>query len=313
MSNAFNIREFGVLVRFNKKGWGITRKDKKATAELENRFNIEPGMADGYKKILNPNLPEYKAPGKIQDAFGNYLRGATSCWDDGGNRFITTAGLASLQSVEQTMRFEFDAAVDAFKEALPRLIDDIANSGNGLFDRSMYPTPEEIGERFVWSFSINVIPDTANTMLALADNQVAAIREASEADMIRRVEDATVKAHDSVFEILDRASRHLKEFGDNIDGSKRSRSFNNNLIEKVIEASNLLPGLNITGNPKMDALGAKIADTLSGITAADLKGEKRQGVDKRSPAQRDAEAAKLREATAAKTDDLLDDLASVFG
>ncbi|MBT4086742.1 MAG: hypothetical protein HOE83_23340 [Alphaproteobacteria bacterium] len=309
----FNFREHGVLVRFTSSGWGVIRKDNDATIAAESEYDAETGMVLVNKAIIDKKTPAYKDIKKVQGATGNVVRAMTGDMGDTDWRFISTDGLAMLQSTVSPLSFAFDEAKETLRKAYPEIVEQAKRKAGKLFDPDLIPDVEEVLEKFTFNFQIRPMAGADVPALNLADEQIAQMQAEMDAELEAQKQGLAEQSHEAVREILTLASKHLKEFGDEITGSKRSRSFNDNLIDEVQKIGALLSNLNITGDPKLDALSAKIIGQFDGVTADDLKGRKRKGEDKRSPAQRDAEAAKLREATAAKTDDLLDDLASVFG
>jgi hypothetical protein len=307
-----NLRNYAVLVRFTAKKWGITRKDNSASDAVVEKYGTEDGMAQVHKHLINPKTPEFKAIAKHLGLAGNVFRGMAGPWDKAGFWIISTKGYSQLQAIMQEMETKHDQLVDDFAAALPRILAEAATAGGQLYDPDLIPTVEEIREKFVFSFETEILPDRGNTILDLDEKRAKGIADAAEATTAQRYKDLTAHLHERVRHELTDALANLREYGDEIEGSKRTRSFKDGMVERLRGLCDLLPALNIEGDPKLDKLAQDIASKLTMTPAATLRGDRVKG-DKRTPERRDADAAKAREVTADAAEALLADLGSVFG
>lgn len=315
LSDKYSLRNHAVLVRFSKSGWGIQVKDREASEKTAAQYGADHDMCDVYKKKIWPKTPQYKAILKNQGVASNIFRSMAGPWDTakGGFWIITVKGLPQLQAVMDSLEAKHDELVNVFIKALPSIVTDAEARGGSIYDASLIPPAEEIRDRFQFNLDVRVLADNSqNVILNLADK----IKDAIGADAIAE-EKAQFKAladhtHMTVRKKLGEMMTNLREYGDDIKGTKRTRSFKDTQIDHMKGLCDLLPALNITGDQRLEKLAQDIAKHLTLTSADDLRGAKKKG-DNRSDERREADAAKAREETADKAEQLLNDLDSVFG
>ena len=206
-----------------------------------------------------------------------------------------------------------DDLVNKFIKALPSIVADAEAKGGAIFDKSAIPDAETIREKFQFKLEIEVLPDASNNViLSLDDKRKDAIGAQAVAKEVARFKGVADHVEETVREKLQEMLVNLREFGDDIPGKTRKRSFKNTQIDHMKSLCDLLPALNITGDQRLEKLAQDIAKNLTMTSAADLRGNKKHG-DNRSDERREADAAKAREETADATEQILNDLDSVFG
>jgi hypothetical protein len=315
LSDKYGLRNHAVLVRFTKSAWGITKKDKEASAKLVSETGAQSNMLGVYKKLIDPSQPQFKAITKNQGVGSNIFRSMTGPWDaaKGGFWIITTQGLPQLQTVFDGLEQKHDGFVSDFIKALPGILADAEAKGGTTYDASLIPSPEEIREKFQFNLEVKVLEDNSqNAILNLSDKIKDAIGDAAKAKEVERFKGVADHVEETVREKLGEMLTNLREYGDDIKGTKRKRSFKDTQIDHMKALCDLLPALNITGDQRLDKLAQDIAKHLTLTSADDLRGNKKPG-DNRSDERREADAAKAREDTADKTEQLINDLDSVFG
>jgi len=310
----YNLREHAILVRFTASKWGISRKDAERTEAAARQYDSNTNMVALTKNLIDPKNPLYKAIAKNIGLAGNTFRAMAGPWDksSGGFWIISTKGYPKLQSVMLEFEQINDELVEDFIKALPMILAEAQQAAGQLYDPALIPTPSEIRDAFTFEFETEVLPDRGNTILDLDEKRAAMIRDDAEAKANKQLADLSAYTHEVLRDKLTDVVTNMREFGDEIDGSKRTRSFKNSLVQNMRDLCDLLPALNVQGNPKMDKLAQDIAAKLAINSADDLRGNKVKG-DKRSDEAREAEAATLRENTADAAQDMLDNLAGVFG
>ena len=311
-ADTYDLRKRAILVRMQTKLFGTQKKDAEATEKLAAIFNAKVSFVSGNKSILNRKNPLFKKIEKIKGVARNTFLAMTGPWQDDGFRIISTKRYPQLNQFIDEITSQFGEAVDE----MVRYFDDLKaeakiNLGD-LYDESLYPTEDGLRRAFSITFETEVIPDRTSTVLDLdKDRTDKIVADAKAADKERTIA-LTTHTHAVVQKELEEMLAALTEFGDAITGTKRTRTFRDNLIKGMTNLADTLPGLNITGDVKLDKLGQRIAAKLTTVDAAELRGNKVKG-DKRSKETREADAAKKREQLADDTKDILDDLDGVFG
>jgi hypothetical protein len=311
-ADTFDLRKRAILVRMQTKLFGTQKKDTEATEKLAAIYNANADQVFGSKSILNRKNPLFKKIEKIKGVARNTFLAMTGPWQDDGFRIISTKRYPQLNQFIDEVTSQFGEAVDEMVKYFDDLKAEAKINLGDLYDESLYPSEDGLRRAFKITFETEVIPDRTSTVLDLdADRTKKIIADATAADNERTVT-LTTHTHAVVRKELEEMLTALTEFGDAITGTKRTRTFRDNLIKGMANLADTLPGLNVTGDVKLDKLGQKIAAKLTTVDAAELRGSKVKG-DKRSKETREADAAKAREKVTADTKDILDDLDGVFG
>jgi len=315
-----DLRHYAILVRLTTKRWGVVRKDKRASKAAAEKYGADEKMIGMYKHLINPAQPEFHAIKKMHDAGGNKFRSMVGPWDTekGGYFIIVHSGMANLEETIREYSEAADQLVDDFIAALPDVIREAKEKlGEELWDESLIPTAQEIREKFVFKLEKDYLPEMPKgnggnmgmrINKAMSETLAKDVRERTE----RRFQGCLEDTHKTVRDELEQMLSHMREYGDDIKGSKKKRTFKDGMIDRMTALSNLLPALNLTGDPRIDAMGKLIADKLANETGDELRGNKVAG-DQRTKAVREADAARKREVAADVAEELLSNLDDIFG
>lgn len=315
-TDTYRFQDHATAVRFRAGRWGITRQDNEAGEAAAKVNKADPTMVKLLKLLINPKTPEYKAIKKNQDSAGNLFRSMAGPWDTapGGFWIISNVGFAGLQTVMEELHVIHDQLVDDFINALPSILAAAEAKSGHLWDQNLIPSADEIRKKFIFAFDSKILEGDAThaTILEMDDRRRAGIVAEAKATTETRRQNLATHTHTVVRKELEEMLAHMKEFGDEIKGTKRKRSFKNGLIERMRALCALLPALNINGDPRLEKLANEIAKNLTDNTGEALRGNRVKG-DTRPTEVLEAEAAKKREAAADATADILAKLDGVFG
>ena len=310
-SDKYDLRQRAILVRVNTSMFGTQKKDKDATASTASQYGASVDQVAVTKSIINRKNPLFKKIDKIKGLIRNTHLSLTGCWDD-NFRIITTKKYAMWRSTMDELISDFNEAVDLFVKARPDIVAEAQDNLGSLYDASLIPTSEEIREAFFAGVDTEVLPDRGNALLDLDKVQMDRIVSDANAADQQRIETLAAETHQTVREELASMVDALRAYGDELPDTKRTRTFRDSLVKRMASLADTLPGLNITGDPKLDKLAKDIAANLTTISAAELRGDKVKG-DNRTPERIEADAATKREATANAAENILSDLDGIFG
>jgi len=296
-------------------GLGLAKTDKRVRARIAELYGANAKQVGGTKKILDDKTPALATLLKHRRFIRTTFLGMTGPWQDDGFRVCTTKGYGNFRAVIDEL---IDRHGDMLEDVI-KVFNDMKeaakqqDTGLGdLYDESLYPEAEALRGIYTVMVETEVLPDRTNTVLDLDDERAKAIIEEATALTEKRTKDLAEHTHEVIVDRLTHMVEALREYGDDIPGSKRGRTFRDSLVSNMADLSDLLKALNVTGSSKLDKLSSDIAAKLTTANADTLRGRKVPG-DKRTDEEREAEASKLREQTADTAEELLDDLADIFG
>jgi hypothetical protein len=310
-SDKYNLRERAILVRVSTSMFGTQKKDKDATNATATQYGAAADQVAVTKSIINRKNPLFKKIDRIKGLIRNTHLAQTGVWDD-NFRIIATKKYSTWRSVMDELIINFDNAVDDFIKSLPDIIAEAKDNLGSLYDASLIPSAEEVREAFNVAMETEVLPDRGNVVMDLDKAQVDGIVAAANAADQKRLKTLGEETHAAVRKELETMVEALRAFGNDLPDTKRTRTFRDSLVKRMAKLADTLPGLNVTGDPKLDKLAQDIAAKLTVINAAELRGDKVTG-DNRPVERIEAEAATKREETANAAAEILNDLDGVFG
>ena len=142
----------------------------------------------------------------------------------------------------------------------PSNVDEARTQLNGAFNASDYPSQQSIRGKFVFETELAPVPDGGDLRIELQREDVAALQAAIES----RVEKAEANAK---ADVARRRAQPLAAIVNRL--SDKDAIFRDSLLGNLREICDLLPALNITGDPSLEAARKRIRAELY-HTDADL-------------------------------------------
>jgi len=307
----YGLREKAILVKVSTAMFGTQKKDREATQIAADTHRAAADQVAVVKSIINRKNPLFKKIDRVRGVLRNTHLATTGVWDD-NFRIITTKKYAQWRETMDELVVKFDEAVADFVTALPQIKAEARENLGDLWDDDLIPDADKVRRSFYIDLETEVMPDRNNTILDLDQARTdQIIADANAADQ-KRIKALAEDTHNRVRNELEGMVEALRSFGDDLPDTKRTKTFRDSLIKRMAAMADTLPGLNVTGDPKLEKLAQDIAGQLTLISPADLRGDKVTG-DNRTKAQIEAAAATKREETANAAQALVDDLDGIFG
>ena len=266
-----DLRNRCLLVTLNTSMFGIERLDKEATKALSEKYGCDPDMVKANASRINPKNSYYAKVKSIRGLMGNTFRDSTSPWGDGGQRIISAKGYTRMHEKIDELIAEFYSAVEKLIGAWDEVEEEAKRKLAGRYCPELRPTPDEVRKAFHAELVTEVMPDRRDIRLDLDDARIEKIRkDATERDreLFKQVTDATFqRVHKALTAVVEGLDRH----GQEKDGLERKQSFKDSLINNMADLADALPGLNISGDPKLARLARDIAAKLTVIKPEELR------------------------------------------
>lgn len=157
-------------------------------------------------------------------------------------------------SAMRAFRERFETAVREFLDRYELERERQRVTLNGLFREDDYPTRATLAGRYAFAVNVSPLPDAADFRVQLGDDaereikdQITARMEAAQHTAMR---DLWSRVHDVVSAMHERLSEPDRIFRDSLVGNLRA------LVD-------LLPGLNIAGDPELERMRERLAERLA--------------------------------------------------
>jgi hypothetical protein len=221
--------------------WQGYRLDKDASRKVTEDANAA-GDAARVNKHLVPK-ESLKEIVSASNAVRAHFYERTLPWKDNGDRLLT-----------RLMFQDFTADPAARAKAEFRM--------GELFKAEDYPAAESLRRRFYINMDIDAVTEAGDFRVQMEASQLDGIRTSMETAMNERLGRA-------MFDVWDRLRTVVGHFATKMaDGEAVFRDATVRNIEELVE---ILPGLNVTGDPDLDALADEVKRTLAGYAPVDLR------------------------------------------
>ncbi|WP_165909434.1 DUF3150 domain-containing protein [Shinella sp. JR1-6] len=255
-SNALASR--AMVVSLSIAQWSGRRLDRDVTNEV-NRSKSAASDAGRYNKaIVKPDAlkPIAKLVGEIRNEFN----GRTLPWMDDGKRIMAAQAFMAHAKWLADQRNKFEKEVERFLRDYPQHVQDAQRHLGTMFRQEDYPDADEITMKFSFITKVMPVPTAGDFRANLAAEQVHSIRQ----DIERDVQEAARAAVRNVYERIVGAVEHMHERMVNYKpatrpGETTAGVFRDSLVENIRDLVKVMPSLNITGDPELDALADRLA------------------------------------------------------
>lgn len=281
------IHSRALLVSLSISTWTARKFDRKVTEEV-NAQHAAARDAGRYNKMLLPgDADSYKALTRLANAARADHYANTLPWSDEGWRLLPSANYMKYADLMRTHAAAFESALESFVADYPAMKEAARDLLNGMYREQDYPTTDAIRSKFRFGVDYAPLPAQGDFRLDLPAAEIDAI-ESRVQDRVRKataeaMRDAWGRLHDVVSKMHDRLSQPDAIFRDTLVGNVRD------LVD-------VLSRLNVTDDPSLEALRARVQRELAIHEPQTLRAD-----------------GDVREATAKAAQDILDAMSEVYG
>lgn len=245
-----------MLCSLHVKQWAARRLDKPASAEV----NAAKGAAANVARV-NKSLIGRTALAEIgrvanQAREEHYKR--TLPWSDAGPRILPAAAFLPFQAAMRELESAFDAAVAAFLASYPDFVEAAKRDMGELFNPGDYPDPRHLKTLFSLSHRFSNLPSAGDFRVTMSAEHAEAVRAAIAADVQDSLAGAVRDTFQRVADSVGRMAERLAAYKPASDAGRAEGVFRDSLVSNVAELAELLPALNVTGDPVLAGIAARL-------------------------------------------------------
>lgn len=289
LSPAANIHGRAMLVRLSVSVWTARKYDRKVTDEV-NKQHAAGKDAGRFNKHLFGGKDSSKSHAAVVAA-ASAARTAhyanTLPWADEGWRLLPTANYFEYTETIRKTKAAFETAVAEFMAEYPDLRENARRLLNGMYKEEDYPTASKLASAFACSTEFAPVPAAGDFRLDLPADKLGEIEESTTARVQRATADAMRDAWGRLASVVEKLGERLSE---------PDAIFRDSLIGNVSEMTSILTRLNITDDPALEGMRARVEERLANLNPDSLRTNK-----------------KLRAAVAKEADDILKSMSGLYG
>ena len=194
-------------------------------------------------------------------------------WDDNGYRVLPAA--VYMEHTEKLREYsrQFMAAVEVFAAQFDQLVIDSRSRLGGLFRAEDYPTSKEIREKFAIETKVMPLPDANDFRVSLGDEEKDRIKRQITASVQASLTVASQELWQRMYEAVSHMAERLSAYKATEQGVEHP--FRDSIVTNLVKLVDVMPRLNVTGDPELERLTAQVRASLL-VDPAELR--KSEGV-----------------------------------
>lgn len=261
-----SISSASMLVELSISCWTGRKQDKRASDEVAAAKHADKGVARVTKSLLGA-CDELDALQKFSANVRNTHYNSTLPWSDMGPRLLPTAKYFAYHKMMTDLQNEFDRMVRAFIDAYDLEVAQAQAKLGDLFDVREYPSAEDLRSKFAFRLNYIPLPDAGDWRLDIGNEALNSLREQYEAHYKGQLEGAMKDIWKRLYDVLSMLSRQL---ADQTEDGKTPKIYSS-VFERALEVLDLMETCNVTGDPNMQLMQRKLAQTFRGVTVEAVK------------------------------------------
>lgn len=265
----FNIDTCALLVEFNAPVWTARKLDRSTTDEVVSSKNATAKDAARVNKHLLAGRQELEVIQAHIGAVRNYVYENTLPWSDAGIRLLPTKKFMDFNDRMGKFEQEFADLVNTFIAVYPSLITAQAMALGDMFNRSEYPSPQEIAHKFSFRVNYMPVPKAGDFRVDVGNEAQKDLQEKLSKLADERVETAMADARGRLKAHLDRMMERLKV--EEVNGKQRKGRIHTSLVEGGLELCDALKALNLTNDMTIEAARVELEKLLRTVDPDDLR------------------------------------------
>jgi hypothetical protein len=279
------IHERALLASLSLALFSPNKTDKRLTSHVLADNHASKGTLRVAKKLLPEDAvkPLRELHGEIRDFHYKH----TLPWGEDNERLLSAAAFLSYNDAMRDFRTRHENLAETFVRDYPTYVDAAKIALNGAFDPDDYPDQQTIAGKFRMRLDFKPLPDGADFRISVMKEAMAELHESVAA----RVAEATAAARSAeAARLADPLVRLIARLNDS------EAVFRDTLVDNVREIVDLFPSLDVTADPGLRAVHARMRAELYHADPDTLRNN-----------------ATVRASTARKAQGILDTMQDYFG
>lgn len=247
---SIQLNDRALLVQLNISQWTATKRDKRASREVTDNNRVVEGMARVNKSLVLST--ELEAIHSMSGFIRNKYYSNTLPWGMDGTQILATQNYLTYMTEFRNDRREWLSLVSKFCQAYPTLVAKAHNQLGSLYDSADYPDVDTVRAKFHIDLSVFPVP-SADFRVSIASDELSRIQQDVEARVAKAQETAMREAWQRLYDRVQKIQEKLAD---------PKAIFRDSLIENAQEIVNMLPRLNLTDDPQLEAMRREVESQL---------------------------------------------------
>jgi len=272
-NHVISLATSAVLVSAEVSVWSATKQDRIISNEVTTAKKADHS-AGRYVKNLLADDPTHKQLLNYRQTVYNWLRRSTYDWS-GSLRLLPVINLPKFKAEFHQHEKSYFALRDAFLDKYPTIVSNMAFKQGDMFDRSEYPSVDQIKEKFRIRLYVSEVP-MSDYRCAIAED----LAEDLKLTYQRQINDEIVpqvmeEISHQFMEVMESISHccGVDEISTSSDGEVKTkkRKIYEGTIEKARALCDTFRGFNLTNDADLAKASESLKNVLNGVDADALR------------------------------------------
>jgi hypothetical protein len=254
-----------VLAKLSISMYDARKLDKKVTARVNSEYAATPDAARVHKSLFGGKVPEMTALNgaykKLREAHNLH----TLPWDDDKVRLLPTANIMEHTKAVREAAGEFQRAAEAIKRAYPRLKKEAKGKLNGMYDERDYP--ESLDDKYNIDLVYLPLPSGTHFRVGVSKAELEKLAKSTEAHVAETINVSMQDAWDRLGDAVTYLRARLTETD--------AKNLRQTMVERLAEVAAILGRLNITNDPKLEAVRQRVLKELAPVNVDAVKNDEK--------------------------------------
>ena len=260
-----------VLISVDISVWSATKQDRGISDEVTTAKNADKS-AGRYVKNLLANHPSHKAVVNYRQTIYNWLQRRTSRWNQ-SQQLLPSIDMPKFKQEYHEHQVAFHALVDSLIDNYDSIVSDMAFKQGDMFNRSDYPTKEQVASKFSLNLYVSEVPtndfrcgiaqDIAEDLFNNLSSQTKTIIDNIASDQAQRLVDVMESiTHCCGVDEIDLENGEVR--------TKRRKIYDTT-IQKALEMCESFKRFNLKNDSGLELARASLEKVLNGVKAEDIR------------------------------------------
>lgn len=270
-SPTMGLDERAILVKLTVKLWSNRKTDQEVTDEIISQKEAQHDSGEFRKRLLKHAAMQkvYTVAGAIRAS--HYEQ--TLPWMDGGPRIIAIERYKDYTDKMRGLRKELQVAIDELIEQYDVIVAEEPKRLKKLFNADDYPTKEELRKKFIVDIETMPVPVAKDFRAKVSDAETNAIIKDMEKRNKERLKLATKDTFARVAKLVGRMAEKLEGYKPREGLHKAESTFRDSLVENIRELADILPSMNLAGDPELTKIHKDLVEHLCKYDADELRAD----------------------------------------
>ncbi|MGB7592956.1 MAG: hypothetical protein WBO19_17110, partial [Terriglobia bacterium] len=215
--------------------------------------------AGRYHKVLLPKAALAEVQKIVSEARQEHYF-MTLPWDDNGYRVLPAAAYMDHTEKMRELSNKFTPAVESLGHQFGQLVEEAKVRLGGLFRSEDYPAPDELCSKFSFETKVMPLPDAGDFRVTLGDEEKERIKRQITAAVEASLQVASRELWQRLYEAVSHLAERLQAYKVTEEGVEHP--FRDSIVTNLVKLVDVLPKLNVTGDPELERLAAQVRASL---------------------------------------------------